>query len=51
MTRTGRRGISILDGAQTAVAAARVAVVSATRPDFRLARMFTPPPPPIFPPL
>ena len=33
-----------IDGVETAVAAARVAGVSATRPDFRLAQMFTPPP-------
>ena len=31
MTRTGRRGIPMLDGAETAVAAARVAVTSVTR--------------------
>ena len=35
MTRTGGRGIRILDGAETAVAAARVAVISATRSAFR----------------
>ena len=34
MTRTGGRGIRILDGAETAVAAARVAVISATRSAF-----------------
>ena len=51
MTRTGRRGIPILDGAEAAVAVARVAVSSATRSAFRrgLAQMFTPPPPPDFP--
>ena len=31
MTSTGRRGIPMLDGAETSVAAARVAVSSATR--------------------
>ena len=31
MTSTGRRGIPMLDGAETAVATARVDVVSATR--------------------
>ena len=48
MTSTGRRGTPILDGAETAVAAARVAVSSATRSAFRrgLAQLFTPPPPP-----
>ena len=35
MTRTGRRGNPILDGAETSVAAARVAVSSAARPAFR----------------
>ena len=35
MTRNGRRGITILDGVETAVAAARVAVSSATRSAFR----------------
>ena len=35
MTRTGRRGRPILDGAETAVAAARVAVSSAARSAFR----------------
>ena len=34
MTRTDRRGIPILDGVETAVAAARVAVSSATRSAF-----------------
>ncbi len=53
MTRTDRRGSRILDGVETAVAAARVAMSSATRSAFRrgLAQMFTPPPPPIFTPL
>ena len=35
MTRISRRGISILDGTETAVATARVAMGSATRPAFR----------------
>ena len=45
MTGAGRRGIPILDGAETAVAAARVAVRSASRSAFRrgLAQTFTPP--------
>ena len=34
MTRTGGRGNPILDGAEAAVAAARVAVISATRSAF-----------------
>ena len=48
MTRTDRRGSPILKGVETAVAAARVAVSSATRSAFRrgLAQTFTPPPPP-----
>ena len=47
MTSTGRRGNPILDGAQTAVAAARVEVSSAARSAFLrgLAQTFTPPPP------
>ena len=50
MTSAGRRGIPILDGAQTAVAAARVDVRPAPRSAFRrgLAQTF-PPPPPDFP--
>ena len=54
MTRIDRRGSRILDGVETAVAAARVAMSSATRSAFRrgLAQMFPPPPPPpIFTPL
>ena len=35
MTSTGRRGTPILDGAETVVAAARVAMGSATRAAFR----------------
>ena len=44
MTGAGRRGIPILDGAETAVAAASVAVSSASRSAFRrgLAQPFTP---------
>ena len=50
MTRIDRRGSRILDGVETAVAAARVAMSSATRSAFRrgLAQM-SPPPPPDFP--
>ena len=45
MTRTDRRGSPILDGVETAVAAARGAVSSATRSAFHrgLAQTFTPP--------
>ena len=35
MTRTGRRGIPVLDCVETAVAAARVAATSAARAAFR----------------
>ena len=47
MTRTDRRGSPILDGVETAVAAARGAVSTATRSAFHrgLAQTFTPPPP------
>ena len=46
MTSTGRRGIPVLDGAATEVAAAHVAVSSATRSALHrgLAQTFTPPP-------
>ena len=43
MTSTGRRGITILDGAETAVAAACAAVSSATRSGFRRGLAQTPP--------
>ena len=48
MTRTDRRGNPILDGVETAVAAARGAASTAARSAFHrgLAQTFTPPPPP-----
>ena len=42
MIRTDRRGIPVLDGAQTAVAAARVDVRPATRSAFRRGLAQTP---------
>ena len=53
MTSTGRRGIPVLDGVATEVAAAHVAVSSATRSALRrgLAQTFPPPPPPPPPPI
>ena len=46
MTRTDTRGGPILDGVETAVAAARVAASSATRSAFHRGLAQTPPPPP-----
>ncbi len=42
MTPTGGRGIRILGGAETAVAAARVAVTSAARAAFHRGLAYTP---------
>ena len=55
MTRTGGRGIRILGGAETAVAAARPAVISAIRSAFHRGLAQTPPdfpsaPAPLSPP-